>query len=105
MHLARGLERKFAFRKLRGSQVVKNVSKSYAAYDQVAAPSMGTTMPAGKPDNENDALHQHAGVSAVGRAKSVEINKGSKAKVAIDKQCGKDFDNMTQPNSGGESKN
>lgn len=80
--------------------------------NQPSAPNAGATMPAGKPDNENDALHQASSVPTSGKAKDLagKEDKGA-AKRALDAQLGRGDKSMsktggrlgdatTQPNAG-----
>jgi len=87
----------------------KNMSENYkTAYGQVADPTAGTRVPAGKDGRgETDALRQATGVSKVehGISEAGKEHKGAALKAVAQQAGKKDWDNMTQPNSGGESKN
>ena len=78
-------------------------SDSYKAYDQVATPSAGTTIPKGKDRDEKDTLTAKHTTETVKNAKEVK----DAAKKALDLQLGRNTpsggklgDATTQPNSG-----
>jgi hypothetical protein len=77
--------------------MIPNCSKSYEAYEQVAHPDMGATVPAGKDDkNELDTLkakHTKATVT------DAHETKGACLK-AMHKQAGDHMDNMNQTKAG-----
>lgn len=79
--------------------MIKNCSKSYEAYEQVATPNAGCNVPAGKDRNEDDTLtskHQKAIVT------EAHATPGACLK-AMEKQAGhppKPRDNMATGNSG-----
>jgi len=83
----------------------KNMSEDYKkAYGQVADPSMGTRVPAGKTDDENDALGKPSSYEKES-VKDAQEDVGA-AKKAIAKQTGHPpalTDNEPHSNSGGDS--
>jgi len=78
-----------------------NMSESYKkSYGQEAHPSAGSSIPAHKDGRGcDDTLTAKHETASVREAK----DEPGKAKAAIDKQCGKTFDNQCHPNSGGEA--
>ena len=84
--------------------MIKDRSKSYDAYEQVATPSAGTTIPQGKDSADNkDTLRAKHTTETVKDAKEVK----DAAKKALDLQLGRQTpsggklgDATTQPNSG-----
>lgn len=79
-------------------------SDSYVAYDQIAAPNAGTNYPKGKPDTDEDALHQAPRIALTGTPKDLSGKEDkTAAKRAIAKQCGHPpalQDNEPHSNSG-----
>jgi hypothetical protein len=77
--------------------MIKNCSSSYSAYEQVAHPNAGATVPAGKDDkNELDTLRAKHTTATVTDAKATP---GAALK-AVGVQAGKHFDNMSQTKAG-----
>ena len=83
--------------------MIKDRSKSYDAYEQVATPSAGTTIPKGKDRDEKDTLTAKHTTETVKNAKEVK----DAAKKALDLQLGRNTpsggklgDATQQPNSG-----
>jgi hypothetical protein len=83
----------------KGLIMLKNISDSYSAYDQVATPLAGATVPAGKGGRgAEDTLKAKHTTEAVRDAKEVP-NATLKA---VHTQAGKAWDNETHPNSGAD---
>jgi hypothetical protein len=78
--------------------MVKNTSRSYKAYEQVAAPNAGAKVPAGKPDADQcESTKQAPSVKRQGKAKDLAGKEQKGASLAaVRKQMGRHADNMTQ---------
>lgn len=82
--------------------MVKNTSRSYKAYEQVAAPNAGARVPAGKPDADQcESTKQASSVKRQGKAKDLAGKEQKGASLAaVRKQSGRHMDNLPHSTAG-----